>query len=131
MAQISKLNSEDIENYKAKLLKIRNSLLEDVNHLENGSLHKSPREASGDLSTMPHHMADVASDSYDQEFNISLMETEGEELREIDAALERIENGSYGVCDSCEKSIPKKRLNVIPYTRLCIKCKQNQESTRG
>lgn len=128
MAQRSKLNAEDIENYKAKLLKIRDSLLEDVNHLENG---KSLREASGDLSTLPHHMADVASDSYDQEFNISLMENEGEELQQIDAALERIEDGSYGVCDSCEKPIPKKRLNVIPYARLCIKCKQNQESPRG
>ena len=94
-------------------------------------MKKSMAAASGDLSTVPYHMADVGTDNFEHEFTLGLIENEEEELREIDAALERIEETSYGVCETCEKPIPKGRLKVIPYARLCIDCKRDEENGKG
>jgi DnaK suppressor protein len=67
-------------------------------------------------------MADLGSDNFEQEFTISLMQTEEGTLQAIEAALERIEESTYGQCEECGVSIPKTRLNAIPYTPLCVKC---------
>ena len=74
------------------------------------------------LSSMPIHMADIGSDNFEQEFTLSLMENDEETLDLIEAALERIEDGTYGSCTECGGRIPKTRLNAIPYTPHCIKC---------
>jgi DnaK suppressor protein len=55
------------------------------------------------------------------------MENESDELQEIEEALERIRDGSFGLCESCKKKIPKERLKAIPYTRLCVNCKKKEE----
>jgi DnaK suppressor protein len=85
-------------------------------------LKKSRSEANGDLSSMPIHMADIGTDNFEQEFTLSLMETEGGTLDKIEGALERMEDSTYGQCEECGGKIPKKRLNAIPYTAMCIKC---------
>ena len=71
---------------------------------------------------MPIHMADIGSDNFEQEFTLSLMENDDETLEMIEEALERIEDGSYGICAECGSAIPKTRLNAIPYTPYCVKC---------
>ena len=71
---------------------------------------------------MPLHMADIGSDNFEQEFTLSLMANEEDTLQRIEAALERIEDGTYGLCEECEVAIPKMRLNAIPYTPFCVKC---------
>src|SRR5512147_556400 len=95
--------------------------------MADSALRKSVAAASGDLSTVPFHMADLGTDNFEHEFTLGLIENEEEELREIDLALERLEKGAYGLCESCEKPIPKGRLLVIPYARLCIECKRGEE----
>jgi RNA polymerase-binding transcription factor DksA len=90
--------------------------------MANAALNKTRSEASGDLSSMPIHMADVGSDNFEQEFTLSLMENDEETLDSIEAALERIEEGIYGSCIECGGRIPKTRLNAIPYTPYCVKC---------
>ena len=90
------------------------------------ALRKSGAEGS-EASSMPIHMADIGSDNFEQEFTLSLMESEEGTLDQIEASLERIEDGTYGQCEECGIKIPKTRLNAIPYTMLCVKCASQQE----
>lgn len=115
--------------YKELLLKLRARLRGDVTAMANAALNKTRSESSGDLSSMPIHMADVGTDNFEQEFTLSLMETEESVLQQIESALERIEEGTYGVCLDCEGKIPKARLNAIPFTPLCVKCASKLEES--
>lgn len=108
--------------YKQMLLALRARLRGDVSAMADAALKKTRSEANGDLSSMPIHMADIGSDNYEQEFTLSLMQTEEGTLDAIEAALEKIEDGVYGVCEDCEGAISKTRLQAIPYAPLCIKC---------
>ncbi len=69
---------------------------------------------------MPIHMADIGTDNYEQEFALGLMDSERKLLREIDDALQRIEEGTYGICEGTGKSISKARLNAQPWARYCV-----------
>jgi DnaK suppressor protein len=112
--------------FKDKLHSIRARLRGDVTTMAQVALRKSGMEGS-DNAGMPIHMAELGSDNFEQEFTISLMECDEDTLGMIEAALERISDGSYGRCVQCETSIPKARLNAIPYTPVCIKCAAAQE----
>lgn len=105
--------------YRERLLALRARLRGDVTQLADAALRKN---GTADGSTMPIHMADLGSDNFEQEFTLSLMENEEETLEQIESALERIEDGAYGVCDECGGKIPKARLNALPYTPYCVKC---------
>ena len=121
------MKNAEVQAYKDQLLVLRARLRGDVNHMANAALKKSRSEANGDLSSMPIHMADIGSDNYEQEFTLSLMENEGHALEKIEASLERIEEGTYGLCEECGVKIPKSRLNAIPYATLCVRCAEQQE----
>jgi DnaK suppressor protein len=95
--------------------------------MADATLKKTRSEANGDLSSMPIHMADIGSDNYEQEFTLSLMQSEEVTLESIESALEKIEDGIYGLCEDCTGAISKTRLNAIPYSPLCIKCAQRLE----
>jgi len=117
----------DLKAYKERLLSLRARLRGDVTQMAEAALKKNRSEASGDLSSMPIHMADIGSDNFEQEFTLSLMESEESTLEQIEASLERIEDGTYGQCEECGIKIPKTRLNAIPYAMLCVKCRSQQE----
>ena len=114
--------------YKERLLAMRVRLRGGVSAMADAALNKTRAEASGDLSTMPIHMADLGSDNFEQEFTLSLLESEETTLELIEGALERIEDRVYGICDECEDTIKKSRLNAIPYTPFCIQCAQASEN---
>ena len=116
------MNKREMKVYKQMLVALRGRLRGDVNAMADAALNKTRSEASGDLSSMPIHMADVGTDNFEQEFTLSLMESDEETLVQIDAALERIEDGVYGLCVECDGRIPKTRLNAIPFTPHCVKC---------
>ena len=122
------MKKADTKVYKGRLLALRARLRGDVNQMADAALNKSRSEANGDLSSMPIHMADIGSDNFEQEFTLSLLESEETTLELIERALERIEDRTYGVCDECEGTIKKSRLNAIPYAPLCIKCAQASEN---
>ena len=121
------MKKTEMRVYKDRLLELRARLRGDVNAMANAALNKTRSEASGDLSSMPIHMADVGSDNFEQEFTLSLMENDEGTLDQIEGALERIEDGVYGSCIECGGRIPKTRLNAIPYTPHCVKCASNLE----
>jgi len=113
--------------FRDKLQSIRARLRGDVTTMAQVALRKSGTEGSENAG-MPIHMAELGSDNFEQEFTLILMETEEDTLGIIDAALDRIDDGSFGRCVQCEGSIPKTRLNAIPYTPVCIKCAEAQEN---
>lgn len=112
----------DLRPYKEQLLRMRARLRGDVTAMADATLKRTRTESSGDLSSMPIHMADIGSDNFEQEFTISLMQNDEGVLDQIEGALERIEAGTYGACVECGGRIPKTRLNALPFTPHCIKC---------
>jgi DnaK suppressor protein len=120
------MKKAEMKVFKKSLLELRARLRGDVSAMADAAL-KSGLESSGDQSRMPIHMADIGSDNYEQEFTLSLMQNEEGTLEAIESALERIEDGVYGLCEECESVISKTRLAAIPYAPLCIRCAQKLE----
>jgi RNA polymerase-binding protein DksA len=114
----STLTAEEIERFKETLLAKRREILGNVSSMENDTLH---RERS-DLSNMPIHMADAGTDNFDIENTIGLMDSEKKIVQDIYDALNRIEEGTFGVCENNGEQIPRKRLEAIPWTRYCLAC---------
>ena len=122
-----KLNKKQAENFKKKILELKEEIIAEIKHISDDTLKKSQKEASGDISGYTYHMADVATDTYDREFSLGIASNEREILYELDDALKRIEEGTYGICEDCKTSIAKKRLAAVPYARLCVKCQSKKE----
>jgi RNA polymerase-binding protein DksA len=123
----TRLTPKELEWFKELLLKIRRQLVGNMDSLEGEALRKNRTDASGDLSMMPIHMADIGTDNYEQEFTITLMQNERETIKEIDAALQRIADGTYGICLGTHKPIAKARLKAKPWARYCIEYKRAEE----
>lgn len=119
------LSKAELNEFK-NLLAIRRRILQgDVKGLENEAMKKGAD--GGDLSTLPMHLADLGTDSFEQDMSLGLMESESDELQQIAEAFERITDGTFGLCETCKKKIPKERLKAIPYARLCVGCKMKEE----
>lgn len=117
----SRLTAAELAYFRELLVEKLKEIIGDVNHIELGALKTSRQDSAGDLSSMPIHMADIGSDNYEQEFSLSLMDSERKIVREIHEALKRIQDGTYGVCEGTGEPIPKIRLKGIPWTRYCLK----------
>ena len=127
----SALSVADIRSFKKVLLDKRAEILRNVNEIEDEALKKSRLDASGDLSTMPIHMADLGTDNYEQEFALGLMDSERKLIHEIDAALQRIEEGNYGICEGTGRPIPKARLKAQPWALYCVEYAKKMEQGLG
>ena len=127
---MASLDKKDLERFKKILLQIRKKIAGDLEHLEGDSLKTNQRDASGDLSGYSFHMADMATDNFDREFTLGLASNEQQILNRIDAALRRIEEGTYGICENCSKPISQKRLLAMPHAHLCIKCQELEEKQK-
>jgi len=117
----SHLTDKEIEQFRQVLLKKRREILSNLNEFEDEALKKSRLDATGDLSAMPIHMADIGTDNYEQEFSLGLMDSERKLLEEIDGALKRIEEKRYGICQGTGKPIPKARLKAKPWAKYSVK----------
>jgi RNA polymerase-binding protein DksA len=124
------LTPADIDNFKQMLLEKRREILRNVSEIEEEALKKSRLDATGDLSSMPIHMADLGTDNYEQEFVLGLMDSERKLLHEIDDALQRMEEGTYGICEGTGKVIPKARLRAQPWARYCVEYARRLEQGR-
>ena len=122
-----KLNKKELNEFKKLVIKKKDAALDEIKHISEDTLKKSQKEASGDISGYTYHMADVATDTYDREFSLSLASNERTFIYELDDALKKIEDGTYGVCEDCKIPISKTRLKAVPYARLCIKCQEKKE----
>lgn len=114
------LTDAELEHFKQILLEKLHQLAGDVDSIESEALRKNRADATGDLSSMPIHMADIGSDTFEQDFTLGLMSSERKIVAEIVAALKRIQNGTYGVCEGTGRPIPKARLEANPWARYCV-----------
>lgn len=124
----SALKPQEIEQYRQVLEFLRSRLQGDVDQMTQEALHGSSREASGNLSSVPLHLADLGTENFDQDFTLSLIENEQETLEKIRGALGRIQGGTYGACDECGQPIARPRLQALPYTPHCIECARRLEN---
>ena len=108
----------DVQNYKGALLKKRVEIL--------GTGGIKPLQASMENNTRQGDMADQASGNNEVHIQLKLKATDAKILQAIDEALERIQRGTYGVCRDCGEPIAEARLKAIPWTRVCIVCKEKQ-----
>ena len=106
------LSKADLTYFRNLLLERRREILGDVESMESEAL-----KIGSNLSHMPMHMADVGTDNYEQEFTLGLVETERRFLREIQEALARIDQGTFGVCQGIGKPIPRVRLEAVPWAK--------------
>ncbi|QEG23908.1 TraR/DksA family transcriptional regulator [Mariniblastus fucicola] len=123
---MAKMKKAEVKPFKELLLNLRARLRGDVSTLANSALSSGGSGGSGS-SSVPSHMADMGSDTFEQDNTILLMNSEGETLTAVEGALERIEEGVYGSCLECSGKIPKTRLKAIPYTPHCVKCASELE----
>ena len=123
-----KFNKKELGDFKKLILKRKEEILEAIKHISEDALKKSQKEASGDISGYTYHMADVATDTYDIEFSLGLASDDRKLLYELDEALSRIEEGTFGICEGCKTLISKTRLKAVPYARFCIKCQEKKEN---
>jgi RNA polymerase-binding protein DksA len=115
----------DTEHFKRRLLDERQRAQEALDYLHDeneGQLEDDREEIQSD-----NHPGDMATSTFDRELDYTLEENVERALAAIDAALERIENGTYGICTNNGEQIPTERLEAIPWATLCIDCKRLQE----
>jgi RNA polymerase-binding transcription factor DksA len=122
---MAKMKKADIKPFKELLLALRARLRGDVSAMADGALSGDSGSGSSGVS---NHMADMGTDTFEQDNTLLLMKNEGETLTQIEDALERIQKGDYGSCAECSGKIPKMRLKVMPYTPFCVKCQSEKEA---
>ena len=109
-----------LKNARETLLEMKRQLLEEIQRdLKQG------REAAKDDGMDTN---DLASEARDREINFILTDRDRGKLQAIEDALERVEEGSYGICESCESEIAEGRLVAMPFTRLCVQCQAERET---
>lgn len=123
----SPLNKSKLEKFRQLLLAKRAELLGDVVSMENEAL----RSESGDLSNTPQHIAEQGSENYDQTLSLNLAAQDRKRIKEIDDALHRIEDGTYGLCELTNQPIPEERLEELPWSRYTIEAARQLERNRG
>jgi DnaK suppressor protein len=126
MLKIRRLPKKELDIFKKMLLQLRSKIAGDLQQIEGDSLSGNQPSNSGELSDV----ADMATDNYDRELNIGLASNEQQLLNDIDVALKRIEEGTYGICEIYGTQIPKKRLLAMPYTRLSMKAQEEEEKNK-
>ncbi|MFO1523802.1 MAG: TraR/DksA C4-type zinc finger protein [Kiritimatiellia bacterium] len=111
---------KELESFRLLLLNTRDRMVDEISFLVGDNLNRSARDAAGDLSHYSIHMADQGTDNFDREFALNLASGEQDLLYEIDEALARVQNKTYGMCEMTGLPIEKERLKAIPYARYCI-----------
>jgi RNA polymerase-binding transcription factor DksA len=109
---------------------LRNHLTEGIERHSEETLKRSVKDDAGDLSSYGQHMADAGTDTFDRDFALSLVSNEQEALSEIEAAIKRILDGTYGICEITAKPISKERLLAVPFTRYSAEAQKQIERNR-
>ena len=120
------LTPDEIKGYRSLLLAMLSRGRSNVTDMADKALQKN----SGELSMVPLHMADAGTDNFEQEFTLSLAETGSQVLSSIEAAIDRIDEGTFGICEECGAQIPRARLNAIPFAPFCVNCASEKERNR-
>jgi RNA polymerase-binding protein DksA len=118
--------ADELRAFERLLQQRRKFLARNVRRLEDEACRKGS-DAAGDLSTIPLHPADMATDTQQQDMSLVFMENENVQLQDIEEALERLHDDRFGLCEECGCEIAIERLRAIPYAPLCVDCKRREE----
>jgi DnaK suppressor protein len=127
----TRLSPADLDEFRQLLTAKRNELIGDMNHLRKEALGHGSSGEGGSSSSMPIHMADLGSDTWEQELTLGFIEKERGLLREIEDALDRIDDRTYGICLATNRPISKARLRATPCAKHCIEYARKRELGRG
>jgi len=119
------MGNVDTELFRTRLLEERRRVEQALGHDHDGNTGLLEDETEEE--TFDDHVGDAASLTFDREMDYSLEENSGNVLASIDEALRRIEEGSFGTCARCGKTIAAERLEAMPYATKCIDCKRQEE----
>ncbi len=129
------LKPDELEEFRKILKLLQARLRGDVEQLQEEALSGI---SGGNDQRSSNHMAEMGSDAWDLDFSLHLVENDQEVMKEISAAMKKLEDGSFGLCEGClergmpeaKARIPKARLHAIPYARNCVECERIREDTR-
>ncbi len=121
---------EKFRRFFKLLIELRTLLTGQIDQHSEETLKRSSKDDAGDLSSYGQHMADAGTDTFDRDFALSLVANEQEALAEIEAAITRINKGTYGVCEVNGKPIDKERLLAVPFTRYSAEAQKELERNR-
>lgn len=124
------LTKKQLEEFRQLLLAKRSELASDVHHLTRDAFDRKGH-GRGEQSAMPIHMAELGSDNWEKEFTLGLIETEQAMIREIDEALTRINDRTYGICLATHQKISLARLRAKPWAKYCIAYARAREEGRA
>jgi RNA polymerase-binding transcription factor DksA len=122
------MNKKKLEAYRKQLLAYSARLGGDISALEDQTRTPTGGQAVGSLSNAPMHLGDMGTEVYLQELNATLLENEEYLRGEVLAALERVDNATYGACENCGQKIIEERLELLPYARYCTACAEKLQS---
>lgn len=117
-----------LKQQKQRLMTLRDSILDSMAGVAKDTLRARPE--GSEASAFGMHQADAGSDAYDKDFALSLLSQEQDALYEIEEALKRIDNGTYGICEMSGKPIPHPRLEALPFARFTVECQADIEKNR-
>jgi DnaK suppressor protein len=121
---------EELATFRAQLQQHLELIQGNLNALAGDNLKRSPIEATGDISAHSTHMADQGTDNFDRELALNLASSRQESVYDIEDAIRRVDDGSYGACESCGKAIERPRLKALPFAKKCMGCQNAAERGR-
>jgi RNA polymerase-binding protein DksA len=120
-----------MEGYTRLLLEERRRLRQELAEMEQHQVKGNEEKHAADASGYDDDLVDVATETFEREKGLTLESSVHGLLEMVEEALQRVRNGTYGICDGCGRPIDANRLKAIPYARLCIKCKEREERLRS
>ncbi|MEE9552748.1 MAG: TraR/DksA C4-type zinc finger protein [candidate division Zixibacteria bacterium] len=124
------MNKRDLAKYEKLLLEKRKQLIDEFGLLKSSGMDATIKDKTGDLSSYSYHMADQGTDAMEREKTFYFASKSGRLLHHIDEALRRVRNKTYGKCEQCSETINTERLMAVPHARLCIACKETEETKK-
>jgi len=122
-----KVQKKELAEFRKLLVELRRKLTNNIGQLHNDAL-KTAGETVDELSDVSaEHIADRGSDNFVRDLKIGILQNSDAELCDVNLALEKIDNGVFGLCEHCNGAIGSKRLHALPFARLCIQCRQAEE----
>ncbi len=121
------MDNEKQNHLKKCLLEEKDRLTTKLNSTSDFQLNQPMSESISELSVYDNHPADIATETFEREKDLALLNSNHETLQKIEEALENIDKGTYGFCESCGREIDAERLEAVPYTTFCIQCEREEE----
>lgn len=112
----------DAEKFRKQLLEERERLVEQAKHFQRRASAEDQSDESSELADYDNHPADAATETFEREKDLAIDQNTTQLIENIDRAIEKIDNGTYGICDRCGNVISKARLEALPYAAFCIEC---------